>query len=95
MAASLIDTMTEDFEPDQYHDAYREALEAVVQAKVEGNQIARPASQETEPKAAPADLSEILRASVAALKAQRDGAERAGSDGTAAKKPASRKKRSA
>jgi DNA end-binding protein Ku len=71
MAASLIDTMTEDFEPDQYHDAYREALEAVVQAKVEGNQVVRPAGLEPEPKAAPADLSEILRASVAALKAER------------------------
>jgi DNA end-binding protein Ku len=72
MAASLIDTMTEDFEPDQYHDAYREALEALVQAKIEGNQIVRPAGLEPEPKAAPADLSEILRASVAALKAERD-----------------------
>jgi DNA end-binding protein Ku len=71
MAASLIDTMTEDFEPDQYHDAYREALEAVVQAKVEGNQVVRPAGLEPEPKGAPADLSEILRASVAALKAER------------------------
>jgi DNA end-binding protein Ku len=72
MAASLIDTMTEDFEPDQYHDSYREALEAVVQAKIEGNQIVRPAGLEPEPKTAPADLAEILRASVAALKAQRD-----------------------
>jgi DNA end-binding protein Ku len=79
MAASLIDTMTEDFEPDQYHDAYREALEAVVQAKVEGNQIVRPAGLEPEPKGAPADLSEILRASVAALKAER------GPDGSRAK----------
>ena len=46
MAASLIDTMTEDFEPDQYHDTYREALEAVVQAKVEGNDVVRPAGLE-------------------------------------------------
>src|ERR1700722_5485246 len=43
MAASLIDTMTEDFDPDQYHDSYREALEEVVRAKVEGNEIVRPA----------------------------------------------------
>jgi len=42
MAASLIDTMTEDFDPDQYHDSYREALEAVVRAKVEGNDVVRP-----------------------------------------------------
>src|ERR1017187_2773500 len=46
MAASLIETMTEDFEPDQFHDSYREALEAVVQAKVEGNDVVRPAGFE-------------------------------------------------
>jgi DNA end-binding protein Ku len=84
MAASLIDTMTEDFDPDQYHDAYRQALEAVVRAKVEGNEIVRPASLETpEPKSQPADLTEILRASVAAVKSGRgdaDGAAR--SDGS-------------
>ena len=71
MAASLIDTMTEDFDPDQYHDAYREALEAVVQAKVEGNEIVRPAGVVPPPKSQPADLTEILRASVAALKSER------------------------
>ena len=72
MAASLIDTMTEDFDPDQYHDAYREALEAVVRAKIEGNDIVRPAASDLpEPKAQPADLTEILRASVAAVKSDR------------------------
>jgi DNA end-binding protein Ku len=72
MAASLIDTMTEDFEPDQYHDTYREALEAVVQAKVEGNEVVRPAGLEfPETRKQPADLTEILRASVAAVKTGR------------------------
>src|SRR5262249_11372565 len=33
MAASLIDTMTGDFEPTDYKDQYREALEAVIEAK--------------------------------------------------------------
>jgi DNA end-binding protein Ku len=72
MAASLIDTMTEDFDPDQYHDDYREALEAVIRAKVEGNDIVRPAGVVPPPKTQPADLTEILRASVAALKSERD-----------------------
>jgi DNA end-binding protein Ku len=79
MAASLIDTMTEDFDPDQYHDDYREALEAVIRAKVEGNEIVRPAGVTEAPKAQPADLTEILRASVAAVKSERgkpgDGAK--------------------
>jgi DNA end-binding protein Ku len=107
MAASLIDTMTEDFEPDQYHDAYREALEAVVQAKVEGNQVVRPAGLEPEPRAAPADLSEILRASVAALKSERGKADGKGGAKAAARgkhaereaedqpKPSTRRKASA
>ena len=43
MAASLIDTMTEDFDPSLYKDTYREALEALVQAKIEGNEVVRPA----------------------------------------------------
>src|ERR1700742_2078196 len=43
MAASLIDTMTEDFDPAQYKDTYREALESLVQAKIEGNDVVRPA----------------------------------------------------
>ena len=72
MAASLIDTMTEDFDPDQYHDDYREALEAVVRAKIEGNDLVRPAGLDApEPKGQPADLTEILRASVAAVKSER------------------------
>jgi DNA end-binding protein Ku len=86
MAASLIETMTEDFEPDQFRDAYREALEAVVRAKVEGNEIVRPAGVAApEPKGQPADLTEILRASVSALKA-----ERGESDGESDRKPAAR-----
>jgi len=71
MAASLIDTMTEDFEPDQYHDTYREALEAVVQAKIEGNDVVRPSGLDLPEARQPADLTEILRASVAALKSER------------------------
>jgi DNA end-binding protein Ku len=89
MASSLIETMTEDFEPEQYHDAYREALEAVVRAKVEGNDVVRPPGV-TAPaaKGEVADLAETLRASVAALKAERgksgDGASGDGAAGDGA-----------
>jgi DNA end-binding protein Ku len=74
MAASLIDTMTEDFDPSAYHDAYREALEALVQAKIEGNEVVRPPGAITpERPAGGADLTEALRASVEAAKANRNG----------------------
>ena len=75
MAASLIDTMTEDFDPSLYKDTYREALEALVQAKIEGNEVVRPAGAAADgaggPAAGPADLAETLRASVEAVKASR------------------------
>jgi DNA end-binding protein Ku len=94
MAASLIETMTEDFDPDQYHDTYREALEAVVQAKVEGNDVVRPAGVEAaEPRKQPADLTEILRASVAALKDQRGQSDGQAKSGTRAKSGTSAKAR--
>jgi DNA end-binding protein Ku len=74
MAASLIDTMTEDFDPSAYHDAYREALEALVQAKIEGNEVVRPPGIITpERPAGGADLTETLRESVEAAKANRSG----------------------
>jgi len=88
MAASLIDTMTEDFDPDAYHDDYREALEAVIQAKIEGHDVARPGGLEApEPKGQPADLTEILRASVAAAKTgrPRPGGEGDGAEGDGTK----------
>src|SRR5215468_268841 len=73
MAASLIDTMTEDFDPSAYRDAYREALEALVQAKIEGNDVVRPAGGgiPADKPSGPADLTETLRASVEAAKANR------------------------
>ena len=73
MAASLIDTMTEDFDPSAFKDAYREALEALVQAKIEGNDVVRPAGTIIAPdkSGGPADLTETLRASVEAAKANR------------------------
>jgi len=72
MAASLIDTMTEDFDPSLYRDAYREALEALVQAKIEGNEVVRPPGAALPEKGpGPLDLTETLRASVEAAKASR------------------------
>jgi DNA end-binding protein Ku len=61
MAGSLIDMMSQEFDPTAYHDHYREALEKVISAKA--NDIQLP---ETKPVAiGPAqDLMEALRASV-------------------------------
>jgi DNA end-binding protein Ku len=99
MAASLIDTMTEDFDPTAYKDAYREALEALVQAKIEGNEVVRPGPGiSAEKPGGPADLAETLRASVEAAKANRAKDGRESGDGKAApakRSPSSRRKASA
>jgi DNA end-binding protein Ku len=95
MAASLIDSMTEDFDPLAFHDEYREALEALVQAKIEGNEVVRPAGTLVSPEkpSGPADLTETLRASVEAAKASRtkDAQETGGSgEGKAKSAPTKR-----
>ena len=80
MARSLVESMTGDFEPDQYHDKYREALQAVIDAKVEGREIVEP--EEAQPAAGNVvDLMSALPASVEAAKKGR-------SEPSAAKEPA-------
>ncbi|MEV4677902.1 MULTISPECIES: Ku protein [Actinomadura] len=90
MATSLIESMEGEFDPSEYKDAYREALQAVIDAKVEGREVTRPEEAEEEPAA---DLLSALRASVEAAKKSRgekDGKAASGK-GAAAKKPAARK----
>lgn len=62
MATSLVDSMTEDFEPDQYHDEYREALQQLIEAKVEGHEVAPPPEPAAEEE--PASLLDALQASL-------------------------------
>ncbi|MEO3826137.1 Ku protein [Actinomadura sp. B10D3] len=91
MATSLIESMEGEFDPSEYKDAYREALQAVIDAKIEGKEVARPAEEGEEEPAA--DLLSALRASVEAAKKSRgekDGKASSGK-GTSAKKPAARK----
>jgi DNA end-binding protein Ku len=66
MAASLIESMTEEFDPDAHHDNYREALTELVTAKAEGRDVMQPA--ESVPKSEPASLADALKASIAAAR---------------------------
>jgi DNA end-binding protein Ku len=72
MAESLIESMTLDFDPDEYHDSYREALQELVAAKVEGREVMQPVAAgpgEEEPSS----LADALRASLEAAKSGRPG----------------------
>ncbi len=67
MAGSLIDTLTGEFDPSEYKDEYREALQAVIEAKVEGREVVQPT--EAQPTSGTVvDLMAALRASVEAAK---------------------------
>src|SRR5438309_2676206 len=65
MARTLIDNLTEDWDPDQYHDEYRQALLDMVEKKVAGEEIE--VIEAPEP-AKVVDLMEALKASVVAAK---------------------------
>jgi DNA end-binding protein Ku len=72
MAGSLIESMTVDFEPADYHDSYREALQELVNAKVEGREVVQPEAEE-QPSGATSSLADALRASLAAARGGRGG----------------------
>jgi len=80
MAGSLIDLMTEPFQPSDYTDNYREAVLKLIEAKLEGKEI-------VEAPAAPAgkviDLMDALKASMERMSARKSEAQ-AGSGKAAA-----------
>jgi DNA end-binding protein Ku len=71
MASSLIESMEGDFDPTEYKDAYREAVQEIIDAKVEGKEIVAQVPEEEAPAAS--DLLSALRASVEAAKKSRAG----------------------
>jgi DNA end-binding protein Ku len=73
MAGSLIETLAGDFDPSQYTDGYREALQAVIDAKVAGREVVAPVEPE-DSGGAVLDLMAALRASVDAAKGKKSGA---------------------
>lgn len=73
MATSLIDSLSGDFEPEQYHDDYRVALEELIEAKVAGRDVVT-AAEEPDTGGAVVDLMAALRASVEAARKNREAA---------------------
>ncbi len=70
MAQQLVSAMTGEFDPAQYKDEYREALDAIIQAKVEGKETVEIEAPEETGKLI--DLMAALEASVNAAKAARE-----------------------
>jgi DNA end-binding protein Ku len=62
MAKMLISSLEADFEPAKYHDAYRDNLQKMIEAKIEGKRVV----ETPEPKIAPViDIMEALKRSLA------------------------------
>ncbi len=109
MARMLVDTLAGDYDPEEYEDDYASAVEALVQAKLEGGEVTH--AVEEEPKAGEVvDLLAALQRSVESARSSRgetsaepdgeaadegadEGADEAASN--TAKKPAAKKKSAA
>ncbi len=74
MADQLADAMTADFDAARYRDEYRDALMAVIEAKVAGQQIVEQPQAADAGSANLVDLMKLLEASVQAQVAARDTA---------------------
>jgi DNA end-binding protein Ku len=89
MAEALIDSLSDDqLDPARYRDVHRETLTALIDAKATGQTVT---TQEAAPRgAAPPDLLDALRASIAAAKQRRStgngGRRRAATTSNEAKK---------
>lgn len=69
MAQSLIENLTEDFDPTAYTDEYRAKVEAAVQAKVEGEDVT--VVEHAEEPTAVVDLMDALKQSVEESKSRK------------------------
>ncbi len=82
IAKQLVESLSADWDPDQYEDEYRKEVLAMIEKKAAGEEITVAAVADEEEAPAP-DLMAALKASLDAV--------RAGSDDKTAKKPAAKK----
>jgi DNA end-binding protein Ku len=92
MANGLVESLSGDFNPADYTDQYRAALESVVEAKIEGRDLVpAPDTTESDTSGTVVDLVAALQASIAAVKASKEGGGAAKAAAPAGKKAAVKK----
>ncbi|BBY19676.1 non-homologous end joining protein Ku [Mycolicibacterium litorale] len=72
MAGQVVESMTDDFNPDRYHDDYQDQLRELVEAKLEGGEAFAVEEQPTELDETE-DVSDLLAKLEASVKARRSG----------------------
>lgn len=76
LAKMLVESLAAEFEPEKYHDTYRDNLRTMIEAKVEGHKVV----ETPEPHIAPViDIMEALRKSLEAKKPPQTATTAAGS----------------
>lgn len=70
MAEQLIESMTSPWKPEDYSDDYREALEKLIEEKIEHGDEKTPAHRKKKAKSNIIDLAEVLKQSLAETKAR-------------------------
>ena len=86
MAESLVESLSADFEPEKYHDEYREEVMELIRMKAEGQELQTPAEAAEKPNVV--DIMAALEASVAAAKKARQDEEGSGASGGSRKRAA-------
>jgi DNA end-binding protein Ku len=92
MAVSLIENLSDSFDPQRYHDEYQTALKQLIDAKVAGAPLPAP---QTEPAGKVVDLMEALRASVEATRKKSSGQGNGKAPATRTRTISSRRRKSA
>jgi DNA end-binding protein Ku len=75
MAKALIDSLTSEFDADQYRDEYREELLSLIERKAKGESIVSSETEAPKPTKAP-DLMAALEESLAAVKAEESSSKK-------------------
>ncbi len=79
MAVSLIDSMTDDWQPDNYHDTYTQRVEKLIEDKAAGREIV--SEEEPAQPTKVVDLFDALSRSVEGRKKRRSGSDDGGDGG--------------
>ncbi|MGV0793693.1 non-homologous end joining protein Ku [Mycolicibacterium sp. XJ1819] len=91
MASQVVESMTDDFKPDRYHDDYQDQLKELVAAKLEGGEAFTTEDQEPTELDESEDVSDLLAKLEASVKARRGGGDKESDKKAPAKKAPAKK----